>query len=50
MSPRLLVAVTLALAIACGGSMVRAEGAFLVDMHAAFMRQPALPPLCRWNR
>lgn len=26
-------------------AMAREEGAFLVDMHAAFMRQPALPPL-----
>jgi lysophospholipase L1-like esterase len=26
-------------------TMAREQGAFLVDMHAAFMRQPALPPL-----
>jgi lysophospholipase L1-like esterase len=26
-------------------SMAREEGAFLVDLHAAFMRQPSLPPL-----
>jgi lysophospholipase L1-like esterase len=25
--------------------MAREEGAFLVDVHAAFMRQPALGPL-----
>ena len=25
--------------------MAREEGAFLVDMHAAFMRQPSLPAL-----